>query len=135
MQSAWQEKTGAAGLLSSARLTWRPLGVLVWLVVIRGVGVATEGAGVGSSRVRATGKTTKMGLPGARAIKTALLEAKARATRTALVGAAEDRAIRMLYPGRIARGPVRGVGATVDFRLSLLEGRTEAVAEGAALPG
>ena len=135
MQSAWQEKTGEAGLLSSARSTWRPLGVLVWLAVIRGLGVATEGAGVVNSRAK--GKTTKMALPGARArpIRMALLEAKARATRMALGEGAEGRAIRMLSPGRVARGATRGVGAMVDSKLSLLEEHTEGVAEGVTLQG
>ena len=88
----------AAGLLSSAKSTWKHLGELAWHGVIRGVVGVTEVAGV-SSRARATrmvlpvaqasakGRATRMGLPEgrARATRMDLSGAEGKATRTALV--------------------------------------------------
>lgn len=89
---------GEADLQSSARLIWRLLVELVWLVAIRGVAADIEEAGVASSTARAKGKTTKTALPGAkvRATKTVLLEVRAKAIRMALEEAAEGKAIIML---------------------------------------
>ena len=129
LQSVLLEKMGEADSQSSARLTWRLLVVLVWLVAIRGVGADTEGAGVASSRARVKGRTTKTALPGVkvRATKTVLPGARARALRMALEEAAEGKATTMLSTGRAARGQVRGAGVVVDSKLFHLED-TEAVA-------
>lgn len=87
---------GEADLQSSARLTWRLLVALVWLVAIRGVVADIEGAEVASSRAK--GRITRMALPGAklRATKMVLLGVKVRAIRMAQEEAAGGRAIIML---------------------------------------
>ena len=125
-----------ADLLSSARLTWKPLEVLAWLAVTRGVAGDTEGAGA-SSRCRAKGRAraTRMALLGVRAkgrvIRTARPEGKGRAIRMALQGA-EDRATRMaLAEGRVPKV----VGVVVDSKLYPPGGVTGVGAGVAVVPG
>ncbi len=125
-----------ADLLSSARLTWKPLEALAWRAATRGAVGVTEGVGA-SSRGRAKGRAraTKMGLLGVRAkgrvIRTARPEGKGRAIRTALPGA-EDRATRMvLAEGRVPKV----VGVVVDSKLYPLGGVTGVEAGVAMVPG
>ncbi len=123
-----------AGLLSSARLTWKPLEVLAWLAATRGVVGVTEGVGA-SSRAKGRARATKMGLLGVRAkgrvIRTAQPEGKGRAIRMALPGA-EDRATRMvLAEGRVPKV----VGVVVDSKLYPPGGVTGVEAGVATVPG
>jgi hypothetical protein len=126
----------AVDLLSSARLTWKPLEALAWPAATRGAVGVTEEVGA-SSRGRAKGraKATRMALVEVRAkgrvIRTARPEGKGRAIRTALPGA-EDRATRTApAEGRVPKV----VGVVVDSKLYPLGGVTGVEAGVAMVPG
>lgn len=123
---------GAAGLLSSARLTWKHLEELAWLGATRGVVGGTEVVGA-----RSKARATRTALPGAqarakgRAIRTGLPEGRGRATKMDLSGA-EGKATRMALEEERA---LKVAGVVVGSRLYPPEGVTEGEAGVAMHPG